>query len=183
MNFEEGMVCPVCEVGKMKTISKNLEFEYKDVQVVIPNRKVFECMICKESFTDPKDERELEKILTNHRRSVDGLLPDYEIRKIREQYNMTQVGFAKALRVGEKNFARYENGHSMQSCAMDNLLRVLRDYPYTISAFHKEWHNWEKHKIIELTAYHIKKKRKKVEIEDPVECRIEQEGSTNAIAL
>lgn len=183
MNFNEGMVCPVCEIGKLKAVSKDLEFEYKDVKAVIPNRKVFECSTCEESFVDPKDERELEKMLTNHRRSVDGLLSDYEIKKIREQYKMTQVDFAKALRVGEKNFARYENGYSMQSYAMDNLLRVLRDYPYTISAFYKEWNDWEEHMITEVATYKAKRKRKKVEIKGSLECRIEQEGSKNAVAF
>lgn len=186
MNFEEDMVCPACEVGKLKTVSKDLEFEYKCAETVIANCKIFACSVCEESFTDPKDVRKLEKILADHRRTVDGLLTSKEIRRVRNEFKMTQVEFAKALRVGEKNFARYETGQSAQGYAMDNLLRVLRGYPYTIRAFHKEWPGWKKGKVIEITAIHQKRRRRRrltIEVDSSLECRINDEKKPKVNAL
>ncbi|MCK4377886.1 MAG: type II toxin-antitoxin system MqsA family antitoxin, partial [Deltaproteobacteria bacterium] len=45
---------------------------------------------------------------------------------------LTQVELAKNLGVGEKNFARYENGQATQGRAMDTLLKVLKNYPAMI---------------------------------------------------
>ncbi|MCP5074735.1 MAG: type II toxin-antitoxin system MqsA family antitoxin, partial [Rhodobacteraceae bacterium] len=82
----------------------------------------------------PHDEREIEKYLTDARRTIDGLLTSHEIKTIREHFQMTQVEFARLLRVSDKTFARYENGHVAQGYAMDDLLRILREFPETIRA-------------------------------------------------
>ena len=50
---------------------------------------------------------------------------------------MTQVEFSKLLGVGEKTFARYETGQTVQSIAMNNLLRVIKAYPFVIDAIQK----------------------------------------------
>lgn len=49
MEFFKGMVCPVCETGRLETSRENLEFEYKGVKTVIPERNVFKCHECEES--------------------------------------------------------------------------------------------------------------------------------------
>ncbi len=52
---------------------------------------------------------------------------------------MTRGEFARLLRVGEKKFARYENGQNTQGRAMDNLLRILHEHPYTINDIGGKW--------------------------------------------
>ena len=104
------------------------------MKTIIPGRTVFTCQECEESFFDPKEQREIEKLLTDERRKIDGLLTSQEIKDIRQQFKMTQVEFARILRVGEKTFARYESGQASQGYAMDNLLRILRDFPETMRA-------------------------------------------------
>ena len=139
MNFFEGMNCPVCEVAGLKAHSQDMAFEYKGKQITVANIKQFACPVCGESFIDKNDRKKLEKLLTDERRKVDGLLSSEEIKKIRSKFGVTQVQFAKALKVGEKNFARYESGQSVQSAAMDDLLRVLKAFPQAYKLFDKEW--------------------------------------------
>lgn len=139
MEFYDGMVCPVCEVGKLKVHKEDLEFEYKGEKFTIPEKNVFRCPECEESFLDSKDDRIIEKLLTDERRKVDGLLTSQEIKAIRQQFKMTQVEFAQVLRVSEKTFARYESGQATQGYAMDNLLRILRQCPETIRVINQSY--------------------------------------------
>lgn len=132
MKFYTGMLCPICEVGILTSKREDLNFEYKGKIITIFDKEIFECSTCKEAFFHPKDEREIEKLLTDERRKIDDLLTSKEIKAIRKQFHMTQIKFAKSLRVSEKMFARYENGQATQSHAMDNLLRVLREFPEAI---------------------------------------------------
>jgi len=162
MEYAAGDLCPVCESGNLEEKVKDLEFEYNERKSVARDITCFECPVCGESFTNRKDSRSLEKFLTDERRIADGLLVSDEIRKIREGFNLTQVQFAKALKVGEKNFARYESGQTTQGVAMDNLLRVLREYPSAIKLFIGEWKNVEEGKVIHIEALYRKKKARKM---------------------
>ncbi len=134
MKFHHGMTCPVCEVGTLKLEREDMEFDYKGRRTVLRDQEVFKCHECDESFLDQKNERHVEKCLADERRRIDGLLSSDEIRTIRKQFAMTQTEFAATLRVVEKTFARYESGQSTQSYAMDNLLRILWKYPFTIES-------------------------------------------------
>lgn len=67
--FSEGDVCPVCESGTLRLVNRDLKFDYKHDTVVL-NRDVWECSECQESFLQAKDRREVEKTLTDRRRTV-----------------------------------------------------------------------------------------------------------------
>lgn len=138
MRLTDGALCPACEEGFLRPVQKGVEFKYKG-EVTIVQTIAYECGECSEAFFDDKVERNLEKSLADIRRRVDGLLTSDEIRAIRAMFGMTQVDFARALRVGEKNFARYETGQSIQERTMDNLLRLLRENPKLMSIINKDW--------------------------------------------
>lgn len=161
MEYAAGSLCPVCETGNLEEKVKDLEFEYNERKSVAKGITCFECPVCGESLTNRKDSRSIEKFLTDERRIADGLLVSDEIKRIRESFNLTQVQFAKALKVGEKNFARYESGQATQGVAMDNLLRVLREYPSAIRIFISEWENAEEENVIQIEALYRKKKARK----------------------
>jgi len=129
MNICNGVLCPVCEAGTLEPRTEDLKFEYKGRKTVISGKTVFLCPECEESFLTPHDEREIEKYLTDERRKADGLLTSEEIRGVREHFQMTQAEFAGMLRVSHRSFARYENGQAAQDYAMDDLLRILREFP------------------------------------------------------
>lgn len=62
----------------------------------------------------------------NAYRSRHGLLFPQEIKKIREQYGLSQKDFGKLLNCKEKTIRRYENG-AVQQAGHDRLLRFLSD--------------------------------------------------------
>lgn len=132
MSLENGMSCPVCGLGTVHRQYRHEEFEYKGHKKVIENYPVIVCSDCGEEFVSTQDAKPFEKDLTDFQREVDGLLKHDEIRTIRESLGYNQTEFARVMKVGVKNFARYETGLSPQSRYLDWLLRVLREHPETM---------------------------------------------------
>jgi len=132
MSFENGMSCPVCGKGHIQRHLKREEFEYKGQTKIIDGYPLLVCDACEEEFVSAEDSKHFDKELTAFQRKVDGLLTPDEIRSIREKLGYNQTSFARLLKVGEKNFARYETGVSPQSRYLDWLMRILNDYPETI---------------------------------------------------
>lgn len=142
MKIKDGMLCPMCEAGSLRSVQKDVPFEYKGNVHVVSNVRAYECDICGESLWDDRDERQVERSLTDVRRRTDGLLTTDEIKAIRQRFGMTQVEFARALQVGEKNIARYESGQATQGRSTDNLLRILQVYPSALQIIHKDNTVW-----------------------------------------
>lgn len=134
--FTEGQKCPSCNDGLLSKIYVNRHVEYKGQSKDFPGYEFF-CSHCAETFLTPELEAEYDDKLVSFFRDVDGLLQPSQVKAIRKFYKKTQREFALVLGVGEKNFARYENGTVAQSRAMDLLLRIMQKYPevfYTIVA-------------------------------------------------
>mgnify|MGYP004484398425 FL=1 len=88
--------------------------------------QVLVCAECgEELFCEELDSATLVNAYNEYRRKHKLLLPD-EIKKIREQYGLSQRSFAKLLNWGDKTICRYENG-SVQDKAHNSLLLFLRD--------------------------------------------------------
>ncbi len=88
--------------------------------------QVLTCADCGEEFyCEELDQTTLLKAYNEYRRRHKLLFPD-EIKKIREQYGLSQRSFAKLLNWGDKTIHRYENG-SIQDKAHNSLLLFLRE--------------------------------------------------------
>ena len=97
-----------------------------DAQILI-------CAECGEEFyCEELDSATLVAAYNEYRRKHKLLFPD-EIRKIREQYGLSQRSFAKLLNWGDKTVCRYENG-SIQDKAHNSLLLFLRE-PENMKAY------------------------------------------------
>ena len=118
--------CPVCDCERdVKIIRKEETYSVKGELITI-EANVCTCAQCHEeimSFEYDSDNlrRAYEKYRMNH-----GLLQPEEIKKIREQYDVSQVTFARIIGVGDKTIARYENG-SLQDEAINNLIELSKD--------------------------------------------------------
>lgn len=115
--------------GSVDRVTRVFEFEYKGAKKCFDDYVVFRCAKCGEEFEEPNDNLEIEKDILNFRRKIDGFLLPSEIMRFRKAYGLTQKALADILGVGQKTFARYENGSVMQSRAMDLLLRLIMDNP------------------------------------------------------
>jgi len=128
--YKAGDKCLICIEGELSEKIIAETFNYNGNQIKIPDYQVFKCNVCGEAFVSQKTIRTTEKILTDFRRGIDGLLTSDEIKAIREKLGKTQTEMADFLEVGEKTFARYENGQVTQSRSMDYLLRMLDNAPH-----------------------------------------------------
>lgn len=88
--------------------------------------EVLICAECgEEFFCEELDGKTLNNAYDKYRRKHKLLFPK-EIKDIREQYGLSQRGFAKLLNWGDKTIYRYENG-SIQDKAHNSLLLFLRE--------------------------------------------------------
>ena len=118
--------CEVCgrEV-ETKIITQKEIFNVcgEDIEV---DAQVMVCAECgEELFNEELDSATLINAYNEYRRRHKLLLPE-EIRKIREQYGLSQRSFAKLLNWGDKTIHRYENG-AVQDRAHNSLLLFLRE--------------------------------------------------------
>ena len=88
--------------------------------------QILVCAECGEEFyCEELDNATLVQAYNEYRRRHKLLLPE-EIKKIREQYGLSQRSFAKLLNWGDKTICRYEHG-SIQDKAHNSLLLFLRE--------------------------------------------------------
>ena len=101
------------------------EYEIKGKKIVIKAEKA-NCPCCGESLVNnAADSRNFEKVYRAYRKEENLLMPE-EIKQIRLQYGITQVGFSKILGFRDKTIARYENG-ALQDTAPNNLILLMKD--------------------------------------------------------
>lgn len=118
--------CDTCgkEVNT-KIISRQETFNVCGEEITV-EAQVLVCAECEEElFCEELDSATLVNAYNEYRRKHKLLLPE-EIKKIREQYGLSQRSFAKLLNWGDKTICRYENG-SIQDKAHNSLLLFLRE--------------------------------------------------------
>ena len=162
--------CPICGVGTLKKKVGGETFEYKGMPITIPDYITYKCDECGEAIVDKTTLKESGKILKDLQRKVDGLLTGEEIKRIRKKLNLTQEVMAEILGGGLKSFARYETGQVCQSRGMDNLLRILDAYPFTMGVIkniqRRKLSLYKESKVIDFEEYKTLKKSYKVKTEE-----------------
>ncbi len=110
---------------KTKVITKRETYDVCGESIEI-DASVLVCSECgEELFCEELDNDTLVRVYNEYRRRHKLLMPE-EIKKIREQYDLSQRSFAKLLNWGDKTIHRYENG-AIQDRAHNSLLVFLRD--------------------------------------------------------
>ncbi len=108
-----------------KVITKKEAYDVCGESIEV-DAQVLVCADCGEEFyCEELDNTTLVRAYNEFRRRHKLLLPE-EIKKIREQYGLSQRSFAKLLNWGDKTICRYENG-SIQDKAHNSLLLFLRE--------------------------------------------------------
>lgn len=118
-----------CENCEKKTetqiVEKRETYEVHGEPIEI-NAKVLICTECGEDlYCEKLDNDTLNNAYNEYRRKHKLLFPA-EIKKIREQYGLSQRSFSELLHWGDKTIFRYENG-SIQDCVHNSLLLFLRN--------------------------------------------------------
>lgn len=119
--------CPVCEIerdliyGEMNEV---LKVRGEDIEIT---SKVNYCPEGKHYFYDVEDEEEKFQIAYREYRKRKGFLQPEEIKKIREQYGLSQKNFARLLGWGDITIHRYESG-AIQDDVHNDVLSLIRDF-------------------------------------------------------
>ena len=114
-----------------KVVTKKEKYEVCGETVDV-EAQVLICAECgEELYCEEFDNATLTNAYNEYRRRHKLLLPE-EIKKIREQYGLSQRSFARLLNWGDKTICRYENG-SIQDKAHNSLPR----YPERCAYFRK----------------------------------------------
>lgn len=118
--------CEQCEKeAETKVITKREAYQVCG-ELIEVDAQVLVCSECgDELFCEELDNATLVKAYNEYRRVYKLLLPE-EIKRIREQYGLSQRSFAKLLNWGDKTICRYENG-SIQDKAHNSILLFLRE--------------------------------------------------------
>ncbi len=118
--------CEVCEKKvETKIVTKKECYNVCGESIEV-EAQILVCIDCgEEFFCEELDNVTLTKAYNEYRKRHRLLFPD-EIKKIREQYGLSQRGFARLLHWGDKTIHRYENG-SIQDKAHNSLLLFLRE--------------------------------------------------------
>ena len=130
--YRNGDKCPICGEGTLRVEKNKEQFEYKGRTLSLELTR-YTCDTCNESFFDNQEMKNYQKRIKDFQREADGLLTSDEIRQMREKHRLSQREFARILGIAEKSFTKYELGLVSQSRAMDNLLRVIDEFPDVLS--------------------------------------------------
>ena len=116
--------CPDCDGTfnkdwKHTTIPYGAGEDAVDIPVRLP---LYTCVSCGLQTLDEEGERLEHEAVCDHL----GILSPQEIKRIREQHDMTRDEFAELTGIGESSLGRWERALNMQSLAYDKYLRLLQ---------------------------------------------------------
>ena len=135
--YAHGSICPVCGAGELEKKTVEEQFTYKGAALTVPDYVVYECAACGEALVDPASSKMASKLLKDFSREIDGLLTTTDIKRIRKKLGFTQEQMAEVCGGGLKGFTRYESGQVVQSKGMDNLLRILDEFPFALDIINR----------------------------------------------
>ncbi len=126
--IERTIHCPNCETDRVfrpKERVENFDVRGEAVSLTVP---AWVCTKCGESVVDAGFGDPAERAMDAYREKR-GLLSSAEIRRIRQQWSLSQVAFATLLGMSPATINRYEKG-SLQQEKEDELLRACDSAEY-----------------------------------------------------
>lgn len=121
-------VCPLCEVGVLRSRVVMTAVEYGGKSATLPT-ELSACDHCGSEQADAGQLRNNKRAMMAFRKSVDGLLTGAQVRALREWLGLTQAQAAQLFGGGPVAFSKYESDDVAQSEAMDKLLRLAEAVP------------------------------------------------------
>jgi len=113
----------------MKESRGELAYAVNGQDVPVAGASHLRCPQCGEVVLRHEEARRLREHAFERYRRDYGLLSAADIRSIRERFGLTQGAFAELLRLGSNTISRWESGRTVQTAALDVLLRLIRDLP------------------------------------------------------
>src|SRR5690554_2058959 len=117
------LYCEYCnkyEDVKIEITTKT--YKVKDLDITEDIKESY-CSVCGHPLYNESAEIENDITFFDAYKHEKGLLTSKDIKRIREQYGLSQTTYGKILGFGEKTIARYETG-SIQDASQDQLMRL-----------------------------------------------------------
>ena len=119
--------CPVCEIERnliYGVMDEVLKVRGEDIEIT---SRVNYCPEGNHYFYDVADEEEKFQTAYREYRQRKGFLQPEEIKKIREQYGLSQKSFARLLDWGDITIHRYESG-AIQDTVHNDFLLLIKEF-------------------------------------------------------
>lgn len=116
--------CPSCGSNNVSSTPEVEHFQYGDKDnsaILSASICVHHCASCDFTFTTEDASEIRHEAVCRHL----GVLTPTEVRRVREQYALSQAEFSELSKIGKASLARWENGVLIQNQANDNLLYLL----------------------------------------------------------
>lgn len=117
--------CPMCEVGQLEGRTHTATIRHNGEPLVIEGMEYCECPVCGADPVLVDQISRNECRLADAKRAAMGMLTSDEIRLIRKMLGITQREASELFGGGANSFSKYERGATLQSSAMDMLLKLL----------------------------------------------------------
>ena len=125
---DQNLTCPMCEQGQLIPHIGTEKTTYKEKTLTVQYESST-CSTCGSEIVTPTQAHRNQARILDEQRKINGLLTSLEIKKIRENFNLTTTDAAILFGDEEKSFYRYETGEAIQSVTLDKLLRLVNDMP------------------------------------------------------
>jgi HTH-type transcriptional regulator / antitoxin MqsA len=120
--------CLNCGQGEMAHAVKDVPYEYKGRQAVIPSVQGWHCPHCHEVEFDAGEGVRFAKAIESIAQDIDKQ-DAAELARIRKKLKLTQQEAAKITGGGANAFSRYEHGKAKPLPAVTNLFKLLDRHP------------------------------------------------------
>ena len=129
MKTEDIYTCPFCDSSDFDELNRRQVFTYKNKKIAPISAAYSKCSGCGFEVVSPEQMKDNWLKIVDKYRQQEDLLTSYEIRSIRELYDLSQVEASRIFGGGPNSFSKYESGKVIQSVAMDRLLRCVQANP------------------------------------------------------
>ena len=146
--------------GNMNKIIKNEKVVFKNCEFNVELQYYYDEELEEEYFDIELGNENLRKIRNEYRR-INNLLLDYNIKQIRDKYDLSQKDFAILLGFGEVTITRYES-KTVQDKAQDEIIRKAKNpeefYQLALrnkEKYVKEYDEVKFNKVLEQILSHV----------------------------
>ena len=117
--------CPMCEEGQLEPRTHTATIRNGEDMLVIMGMEYCQCPVCGADPVLVDQISRNECRVADAKRASMGMLTSDEIRMVRSMLGITQKEASALFGGGANSFSKYERGATMQSAAMDMLLKLL----------------------------------------------------------
>lgn len=121
--------CNECGEGRLHPSTWEADFRHYDGTIHVTGLQCHRCDACGADPVFPDQVAFNEKRIADAKRKETGRLVGREVRVLREQLGLTQQQAATLFGGGANAFSKYERGDTLQSVAMDRLMKAAAFVP------------------------------------------------------